>query len=103
MNFHIIVSFSLTLVCVIHVSILLHDNLNPQQPSVKHYTKKLKDIEFPLSFKFCLNHPNLTSYLDSIGYGDTFEFFYGRNRFLNVHGGSNYYGWQGHSNTSSKG
>ena len=53
------------------------DNLNPEQPSVKHYKKQLKDIDFPLSFKFCLNNPNLTSYLKSIGYKEIFGYLDG--------------------------
>ena len=104
MNIHIIVSLALTVVCMIHVGILLHEELHPKHPSVKKYEKQLKDIDFPLSFKFCLNHPNLTSYLQSIGYNEIFDFHNGlavgsKNDSESVY----VYGWQGHSNTSSKG
>ena len=58
MNWNLILNFSLSIVCFLHIISILINYLNPENPSVKKYEKNLKDIDFPVIFKLCFQKKN---------------------------------------------
>ena len=95
-NFHKaipkILNLIFAIVFFIHVAILGHQRVYPENPSIRVYDKELKDIEFPLSFKLCVRDQDQQSSkrYQNIGYKDIFQFFEGRSYY-----NSSYVGWTG--------
>ena len=89
----------LCLAFILHVSILINNKLSPDLPDIQHYKKHLKEISFPIAFKFCIeeknNHKLNKKYRD-LGYNDLFDFYYGRSMFNN-----SIVGWAGHTENGS--
>ena len=83
---------------ILHVSILIYYKLNPELPSIKHYKNNLKEIDFPIAFKFCIEEKgeNDTSKLKDLGYKDLSDFFYGISMFNDP-----IVGWAGHTKNGS--
>ena len=95
----VILNFSLTIACFIHMINILNNSLNPEAPSVKSYEKDLNDIEFPLIFKFCINleTEQETTMLHKLGY-QKFKFLYaGKSRY-----NFSRVGWRGHLNNTNE-
>ena len=91
-----IINGSLSVACLIHISIILHNYLNPDHSSVFIHDEKLRDLEFPLIFKFCFNQEDASSLFQSWGY-ETFNDFYRGISMFN----SSLVGWNGHSEHGS--
>ena len=91
MNFVGIINFSLTLICIIHASVNFYNFLNPENPSVKHYRKQLKDIEFPVIFKICYEFSD-DRIFRKYGYYDVEDFFGGISGWNH-----SIIGWNGHT------
>ena len=90
MNFLLIINFSLTLICIVHIGINLFNYLNPDNPSVKHYSKNLEDIEFPLIFKLCFELPEKN--FQNFGYNHAGYFIFGQSMY-----NESLFGWDGHT------
>ena len=88
----LILNLSLALICLLHVISILNNFMNPDQPNVKYYEKKLNNIEFPLLFKLCFELSEVNDVLESLGYNGIWEFYEGRS----MHN-KNVYGWNGHT------
>ena len=66
--------------------------LYPDLPEIKVYKTDLKNIDFPLAFKFCVKEiENSLDRYTSLGYASDYDFFWGRSRFNN-----SLFGWGGH-------
>ena len=87
----------LSLVCLVHISIILHDDLVFHEPSLRTYDVNLKDLDFPIIFKVCVNEIE-DGYLryQKFGYGDVIEFFRGKSMF-----NESLLGWHGHMENGS--
>ena len=89
----------LCLAFILHVSILVNNKLYPDLPDIQHYKKDLKEIDFPIAFKFCIeeknNHKSNEKYRH-LGYNDLFYFYYGRSMF-----NDSIVGWAGHTKNGS--
>ena len=74
-------------------SIAYHIN-HPDFPSVKVYSRNLKDLQqFPLSFKLCAKElTNGSERYRKFGYNNVYAFYQGRKKFLR----GNWFGWAGH-------
>ena len=73
----------------------------PKHPNVMTYTKDLKDMIFPISFKLCVGErENATDKFKRLGYTNQMDFFHGRSRF-NKNQYYGYYGWNGHTKYNS--
>ena len=73
--------------------------LNPEQPSVKTYKKDLKDIDFPMTLRLCLQLEKLDGSdknMKPLGYKNIREYFMGKSRY----NGSSI-GWAGHMKNGS--
>ena len=73
--------------------------LNPEEPSVKSYKKKLGDIDFPMILRLCLQLEDLDgndTRLMSIGYENIRKYFKG-NSYYN----DSVIGWAGHTEKGS--
>ena len=92
-----IVNLIFAIVFFIHIAIIGYRSVYPESPSVRVYDQDLKDIEFPLSFKFCLReqYDALKRY-NKIGYFDKWAFFEGRPNY-----NKSYYGWAGRDRNKS--
>ena len=79
---------------IIHISTIAYNIKHPDFPSVKIYSRNLKDLdEFPLSFKLCARElTNITDRYKEFGYRNVYAFFQGRKVF---HEGK-WFGWAGH-------
>ena len=83
----------------VHISVLIYTKLNPSLPEVKYYNKNLKDIDFPLAFRFCIKAKNTDAKIKlawDLGYSDLYTFFNGRSMFNN-----SIVGWNGHTENGS--
>lgn len=96
MNFLLILNVTLTFTCILHVSIILYDQLYPEEPSLKYYEKKLNEIEFPVNLKYCLTLPDEKAFWNKFGYKLVWEFYYGQSVF-----NSSLHGWKGFSKSGS--
>ncbi len=94
-----IVNTVLGVTCLIHVCMIMYNNLYPKQTRSRVYKKKMNQIEFPLEFLLCVNQRNETEKYRKVGYLDNGKFFRG---YLN----KTTTGWGGlnaNDNTSSFG
>ena len=91
------INFSLLIICIINSCDVIYRLVNPALPSIHEYDTNLKDIEFPISFKICLNDlkQSFDKYL-KFGYKDHYHFFLGRSKYNESH-----YGWNGHTEDGS--
>ena len=86
-----------TIMCLCHVSFTLYNAVNPPRPEIKVYDKALKDVPFPILFKFCGKEIHNTSRrFIEYGYEDEFSFFAGISQFSR-----NIVGWKGHTENGS--
>ena len=51
-----IVNLILLTICIINSGDVIYRLVDPELPTIRKYVTNLKDIEFPLSFRICLNH-----------------------------------------------
>ena len=87
----------LTLFCLLHISLNAHQMLYPNLPDIRIYKTDLKDIDFPLVFKFCvMEKHNSTERYTNVGYSSEYELFLGSS----MHN-SSLYGWSGHTENGS--
>ena len=89
--------FALT--CIIHVSLIVYNNLFPEFPERKISKHQLNEIEFPLEFLLCANQfKDEAKRYRNVGYLDNGAFFQGKID------GKKSIGWGGqHHNGSSYG
>ena len=74
----------------VHVAFILYRNVYPDVPSMKVYTKSLKDMEFPICFKICVNEKGKDRFLE-LGYKYDQRLFRGESKY-----NSSVLGWLGH-------
>ena len=88
-----LINFTLLIICIINSCDVFYRLVNPELPSIREYETNLKDIEFPISFKICLDDLNKTNdRYKKLGYEDDYHFFLGRSKYNKSH-----YGWNGHT------
>ena len=86
-----------TVICLCHVSFTLYNAINPPLPEIKVYDKALKDVPFPILFKFCGEEiHNETRRFKEYGYEDDWSFFAGTSKFS-----KSIVGWTGHTENGS--
>ena len=85
---------SFVVACIVHICIIAYNIKHPDFPSVKVYSRNLKDLqEFPLSFTLCAKELiNISDRYRKFGYNDAYAFFQGRKDYF--HG--EWFGWAGH-------
>ena len=91
-------NFIFILTFIIHVSFLVHDLAYPQYPEVHVFKNKLENIEFPLTFRLCLNEDSdlQNNRYKKFGYSHEGSFFRG----VSMYNSSNI-GWSGHTENGS--
>ena len=93
----LVLNFILVILCVSHIIILIYNEFHPNLPLIEIIEKDLNEIEFPLSFRFCIfdeeNHDNRYK---QFGYEDDTEFFGGQSKF-----NRSFVGWGGHTENGS--
>ena len=73
-----------------------NSSTHPDYPSVKIFKKKMKDIEFPVSFKLCVRELETTMRYSKYGYLDEYNFFRGNSMY-----NESLHGWNGFLETNS--
>ena len=75
---------------------------NPKLPTLHIYEKQLKDVEFPLSFKFCIKQKNNSAKYQRYGYVNYYSFFSGESMHnTSINGNGAIVGWAGHKEDGS--
>ena len=75
-----VVNTVLVVTCLIHVCLIMYNDLYPKQTRNRVYKKTMHQIEFPLEFLLCVDHRNEIEKYKKVGYQDNGYFFRG---FLN--------------------
>ena len=85
----------MSIVFVAHVSYIVYEIIHPAFPEIVNYKKDLNEIEYPITFKICVNEVNLSiaeEKYEKYGYEDLWQFYYGQSRY-----NDSIYGWAGHN------
>lgn len=97
MFFKKLIYFILTIVFLVHMAIIGYYTKHPVNPSMKVYKKDLKDMEFPMTLKFCVDERiDFHERYKSVGYDHIYGFFDGKSKF-----NENIIGWNGHNQYNS--
>ena len=90
-------NFLFVVVFIVHITTIVYQDLYPRHPNIKTYSKDLKDIDFPISFKLCVGErENATDKFRRLGYTNEMDFYHGRSRFNET-----ILGWNGHTESVS--
>ena len=81
----------------VHIIIIGYSLKHPEHPSVMTYKEDLKNLQFPMTFQFCIQAMEkiFDRYL-KVGYNDINQVFSGESRFSKT-----LYGWNGHTKNQS--
>ena len=83
--------------CFVHLCYLGYYVLYPEFPTFTVYQKDLQDIDFPLTFRLCINEPNNGSErFKRVGYRTYASLFFGKSMHNDT-----VYGWKGHFKNGS--
>ena len=85
---HIIFTFAF----VVHLSIIAYDLKYPKYPSIRIRKTELRNIDFPLVFKFCIKDGKNKNIFQKLGYKGRYEAFVGSSMF-----NRSLFGWNGHT------
>ena len=91
-----IINFILIIFCIINSCELIYRLVNPRLPTNRVYKAALEDIEFPLSFRICLNYRFEIERYRDLGYDSRFDFYLGKSMY-----NKSLVGWNGHTKTGS--
>ena len=79
--------------CILNTGGIVFWHFNPNLPSIRVFEKDLKDVEFPLVFRICINKINQDdTELIKLGYSQYNSYFRG----ISMYNRSNI-GWRGHT------
>ena len=93
----LIVNITFMLMFVIHITTIGYNLHFPKYPSVHVYKKNIKEMEFPISFKFCVREINNNSMrYQRIGYKNEHHFYKGVSMF-----NESILGWNGFTQTNT--
>ena len=85
---HIIFTFAF----VIHLSKIAYDLKYPKYPSIRIRKTELRNINFPVVFKFCIRDDKNTNNFQKLGYKGRIQAFIGSSMF-----NRSLFGWNGHT------
>ena len=85
-----------TLAFVVHLSTIAYDLKYPQYPSIRMRKTELRNIDFPLVFKFCVRDVKKTEKFKKLGYDSSYNVFIGKSKF-----NESLFGWNGHTKNYS--
>ena len=86
-----------TIAFLVHITIIGYNLKYPDHPSFMTYNQDLKDLQFPMTFKICIQSmENLFDRHNKIGYADDRKLFSGESTFSKT-----LYGWAGHTKNQS--
>ena len=93
-NLPFVLNGTLVIASIIHISTIAYKIKHPDFPSIKVYSRNLKDLDqFPLSFKLCARElVNISDRYRKFGYNDVYAFFQGRRSYWR----GKWFGWAGH-------
>ena len=85
---------SIHILCLVHISQILMAMIYPEEPNVRTYQKNIQDIEFPMTFRICMEfrEDGIDSILRNLGYENIRGYFIGIS-FYN----KSIIGWAGHA------
>ena len=89
---HIIFTFAF----VVHLSTIAYDLKYPKYPSIRIRKTELRNIDFPVVFKFCIREDKNPNTFWKMGYKDRFQVFKGSSIF-----NRSLFGWNGHTKNFS--
>ena len=92
-NVNYLIKIILLVSCVIHISSIIETIFYPNLPSIKVYKKKLSNLEFPLSFRVCVEVNNDAKEYQKVGYRNKYDFIRGKNLY-----NDSMIGWAGMKN-----
>ena len=79
---------------LVHVSLVAFNSMNPANPSINVYHKKLEKLEyFPISLKLCAKKASsVDNVFRKFGYSHDYKFFIGKSYY-----NASIKGWNGHT------
>ena len=90
---YFVLNFILGILCTLHIIIVIYYEFNPKLPIIERIEKDLHNIEFPLSFRFCVfDEKNYLNRYNQFGYANAPDFFTGQSKF-----NRSIVGWGGHT------
>ena len=85
------------LACLAHLMFMAYYLAYPERPAIEVYRKNIKQIEFPILFRVCVDEiDNISSRFQKAGYTHYWYLFYGKSMHLN-----RTYGWNSHTKNGS--
>ena len=69
--------------CVVHILSIIDAIFYPKLPTIKVYKKKLNKLDFPLSFRVCVEVNNEATEYQKVGYENKIKFIKGQNKYNN--------------------
>ena len=94
-NLKALIKASMSIAFIAHVGYIGYELLYPEFPEIVNRKISLKDMEFPVLFRICVNEANLTEANEKfhdVGYTDLWKFFHGESMY-----NDSFYGWAGHT------
>jgi hypothetical protein len=91
----VILTLACTTALLVQLGLVIRGYVAPTLTNTRVEQQDLKDMDFPLIFKICVDPGFDQTAIFEAGYRNTWEYFIGRNRF-----NSSIVGWAGHTNTS---
>ena len=85
--------------CLVHLGYLGFYVLYPEFPTITVYREHLKNVDFPLSFRLCMNEPkNGSERFRKVGYTGYAYYYWGASMYNeSIYGWS----WRGHQKNGS--
>ena len=81
---------------VVHFSVIAYEMKYPKYPSIMIRKTDLRNIDFPVVFKFCVGDVENNEKFQRLGYADRYDVFMGNSMFNN-----SLVGWNGHTQNFS--
>ena len=91
---HYFINIFFFVIFLVHVSLVAFNSMNPANPSIKVYKKKLEKLEyFPISLKLCAKKASsVDNVFRKFGYSHDYKFFIGESYY-----NASIKGWNGHT------
>ena len=81
---------------VVHFSTIAYELKHPKHPSIRIRKTDLRNIDFPVIFKFCVGDVKNEERFQKLGYVDRYHVFLGSSKF-----NRSLVGWNGHTQNFS--
>ena len=82
--------------CIVHGISIIHRIFYPKLPTIRVFKRNLTNMDFPLSFRICVEGDKELKLYEELGYDNKKEFIRGRSKY-----NDSIIGWAGHTRDGS--